>query len=490
MAEEGSGRDLSGLPPRVSVVRPDDPGYSAYRRDVVLEGHPDAVLRPRSEAETKDVLRWAGGAGIPVTAAGGQTSLTGSSVALDGILLATEKMDRFLDLVPDPATGVMTAIAEPGIFLGDFKRILEREGWLYPPDPTSENEARLGATVATNATGEDTLRYGPTRRWIRELRVVKADGEAVTLRRSPGNRPPEEKATAGYYPAREPIDLVIGSEGTLGIVTRVTVDLVPLPPGMFAGAAFFPTLDAALRFVVSARRSERVVPRALELLDRGSLDLVEGNPEGIAWPEGTGGAILFKQEFRDEAERDRFLEGWLSLIEGALPAGAGEYLDRVLFFESGKDRRRLREFRHRVPARLNECVEGFREAGGGKLGTDWWVPYERLPEFLGGWMARIAQAGLEAVAFGHVGNGHPHVNFLPRDRVRLDRARDLVPAMCREAVALGGGVAGEHGIGKIKRALLGIQHDARRIEAMRAIKSAWDPGWILAPGNLFEPPRS
>lgn len=479
---------LLDLGRRHALLAPGDAGYEAYTRDVVLAGHPDAVARPRTEAEIADILAHAHAHRIPVTAAGGQTSLTGSSVATEGILLATEGMGRILDVGRDPETGGMVAVGEPGIFLGEMQRTLAAEGWLYPPDPTSRNEARLGATVATNATGEDTLLYGPTRRWIRELRFVRADGSIGTLRRPAGHRPPEEKATAGYYDASAPIDFLIGSEGTLAVLTRVTVDLVPVPPGLFSGLAFFPTTRSALEFVVAARRSASVRPRALEFMDRGSLDLAAENDEGITWPEATRAAVAFKQEVVDPAQRDRLLAAWLELVETALrSAGNPALADEVLLLESARDRERLRAFRHRIPARLNETVEGYRPDGGGKVGTDWWVPVQHLPDFVERWRGRCAEAGVRAVFYGHAGNGHPHVNFLPRNGKEKSVALGLVLAMCREAVSLGGGVAGEHGLGKLKRGLLAVQYSQERIEAMRDIKREWDPRWILGRGNILEP---
>jgi FAD/FMN-containing dehydrogenase len=153
--------------------------------------------------------------------------------------------------------------------------------------------------------------------------------------------------------------------------------------------------------------------------------------------------------------------------------------------EDRKGHERLRSFRHRVPSNLNEVLTGLAERGGGKVATDWWVPYVDAPEFLGGWRRRIVEAGLKAVMFGHIGNGHPHVNFLSDSPDAHRRARVLVREMCREAVARGGGVAGEHGLGKIKRDLLGLQHSAECVEEMRDIKGGWDSRWILGRGNLF-----
>lgn len=479
---------LDALGHRHALLRPADAGYEAYTGDVVLTGHPDAVARPRSEAEIADLLARAHADRIPVTPAGGQTSLTGSSVATEGILLATEGMARILDIGTDPETGNAVAVAEPGIFLGQMQAALADLGWLYPPDPTSRNEARLGATVATNATGEDTLLYGPTRRWIRELRFVRADGSTGTLRRPPGHRPPEEKATAGYYDAVHPIDLLIGSEGTLAVITRITMDLVPVPAGVFSGLAFFPSTRSALEFVVAARRATTVRPRALEFMDRESLELAAENGEGIAWPAATRAAVAFKQEVRDETERERYLSAWLELVRRQLVAAGDPGLeDEVLLLESRRDRERLRTFRHRIPARLNEIVNGYRPAGGGKVGTDWWVPVQHLPGFVEHWRGRVAEAGARAVFYGHAGNGHPHVNFLPRDTGEKAAALSLALDMCREAVALGGGVAGEHGLGKLKRHLLAVQYSEERIRAMRDIKKDWDPRWILGRGNILEP---
>ncbi len=482
---------LDPLFERGLAIAPSAPGFDAYRDDVVMEGHPDAVARPRSEAEIAEILTHAHAHSVPVTFAGGQTSLTGGSVAMDGLLVALEKMDRLVDVGRDPETGGMVAVAEPGILLGDFQRALEDRGWFYPPDPTSRDEAQLGATVATNATGEDTLLYGPTRRWVRELRVVTADGAVRSLRRPRDSRPPEEKATAGYYPAEHEIDLLIGSEGTLAAVTRVTVDLIARPPGFFSGLAFFPSLASALRFVVAARRDAGLEPRALELFDRAALEIARDNPEGIVWPDATGAAIAFKQEYRDAVERDSRLDAWLGSIETSLKLDAARAMaDAVVVMDDPAARGRLRAFRHRVPATLNERVGKYRQEGGGKLGTDWWVPYPEIPEFLEGWRRRLEVEKIETVMFGHIGNGHPHVNFLPRDADEKERVHGLLLEMCRGAVALGGGVAGEHGLGKLKRGLLAVQYPEVRIAAMREIKRRWDPHWILGRGNLFPPENS
>ncbi|NNF06804.1 MAG: FAD-binding oxidoreductase [Candidatus Eisenbacteria bacterium] len=479
---------LGQVPLGSTGIRPGEAGWESYRGDVVMEGHPDLVLRPKEAKQVEEILVYAAAHKIPVTMAGGQSSLTGSSVAESGILLATEGMQNVYDIGKDPASGETWATVDPGIFLGDFQRAMEQEGWMYPPDPTSRNEARLGATIATNATGEDTLYYGPTRKWVRELEVITGTGERRVFSRNGASLPAEEKATAGYYHWGDPIDLFIGSEGTLGAITKVRVCLTPKPASVFAGMAFFPTLELAMKFVVEARQNADLDPRALEIMDRGALDLVGKNPEGIQWPEAAAAAIYFKQDAVDAASAGNFMEAWYAQAESVLATSEqSELLDALFVVEDKPGLDRLRSFRHRVPATLHEVVRGYREHGGGKIGTDWWVPYTQIGEVLTHWCEVIQSQNLQYVIFGHVGNGHPHVNFLARTGEEKEKAGKIVKAMCAEAVKRGGGVAGEHGLGKLKRDLLEIQFP-QGLETMREIKNTWDPHWILGRGNLLATP--
>jgi len=145
----------------------------------------------------------------------------------------------------------------------------------------------------------------------------------------------------------------------------------------------------------------------------------------------------------------------------------------------------LRALRHRIPSAINEALQPYRSQGGVKMGTDWWVPYRKLPNFMDRWDAAITKLGLRTFAFGHVGNGHPHVNFLCCNGDETSRARAIIVDMCRDAVAEGGGVAGEHGLGKLKRDLLPIQWPAETLSRMQNVKRAWDPEGILGRGNMF-----
>ena len=436
------------------------------------------MVRPAGVEEIQSVLAYAWEHGVPVTVAGGLSGLAGGAVAEGGILLTTAKLKNPLqvEVVDSDRARVRAGV---GWLLGDLQREVEKAGWLYPPDPTSRNEAFLGGTLATNATGEDTLLYGPTRRWVEALEVVAADGKRHTVTRE-REAPREEKATAGYFLGGEPIDWFIGSEGTLGVITEAVLRLCRIPSRVFSGLAFFPTLSAGLDFVVRARDDSAVTPRALELMDGPALELVSDNPEGVKWPSGTAAAVLFRQESPDGSD---LLESWLRVVSEAAD-GRDEWTDAVLLFETRRDQERLREFRHRIPAALQEKAAKLRDQGGAKVGTDWWVPYRSLPGMLGRWVSRLQEEEkLDTFVFGHAGNGHPHVNMMAQNRDQTGRARELVLSMCREAVELGGGVAGEHGLGKLKRDLLEIQYPGGTA-AMKDLKRQWDPRWILGRGNI------
>lgn len=431
---------------------------------------PDAVYRPTSEADVVSALADARARGLCVTPSAARTSTVGGPLAARGAVLSLERMTRVLRV--DAAAGV--AVAEPGVLLSDFKRAVQDAGAYYPPDPTSEEECTLGGTVATNASGSRTFRWGPTRDWVRRLRVVLADGQVLDLRR--GRHP---KSTAGYGPLQDPIDLFVGSEGTLGLVTEVEVALAPPPPPFFAAFGFFDGVAAALRFVLAARTlaaAER--PRCLELFDRTALDIVRPHAGGVAIPEDAGAMVFFEA---DVAPAARSLDGW-----GALLDVHGAHGDATIVAETGDRQRALRRLRHRVPTTLNEWGGAHRPAGGRKVSTDFAVPPDRLPEMFATIDRVTAAAGVDLVVrYGHVGDGHPHVYMRGRDAAEVARLYDVAETLCREALRLGGTVAAEHGIGKVKHRFLALQYAAPILAAMRGVKRALDPEGLLAPGNVF-----
>ncbi|MBK8231917.1 MAG: FAD-binding oxidoreductase [Candidatus Eisenbacteria bacterium] len=448
---------------------------AAYAADASgLSCTPDGIGRPHSEAEIQELVRLAGAHGEPLTAQGLRSSTTGASVAERGLALSLEKMTRLVEI--DPIRRI--ARAEPGINLGAFKRSLRAQGLFYPPDPTSENECTLGGTVACNASGSRTYLYGPTRPWVRAIRVVLADGTAHELRRSETS-----KNATGYFGFQDPIDLWIGSEGTLGVITEVEVRCLPNPPGYFGALAFFSRLDAALGFVLAVdaeRRSGTLAPRCLELFDSTALSLIAPEASVLRIPAGAAAAIYFEQEAEPGSEIDA-LEAWYAAIETAEGLA-----DDTIIAQSDAEKSELRRLRHAIPAGMNERGARAKLQGGRKVSTDFAVPLPHLPLLMSDCF-RLAEelfGGLTA-GYGHVGNGHPHFNLIAENAGELARAQRAARAMTERALALGGTLSAEHGIGKLKRELLSDLYPRWLVDSMRAVKMTLDPKGLFAPGNLF-----
>jgi FAD/FMN-containing dehydrogenase len=443
--------------------QPDSPyltDASGYR------GAAERVFVPESEAEVADILREASATLTPVTIAGAGTGLTGGRVPHTGWVVSLERLRRM-----EIHAGY--AICGAGVLLRDLQAAAGPRQF-YAPDPT-ENGASIGGSIATNASGSRSFLYGATRRHVRALRVMLADGTTLELKRGDLNQkrqapfdvpvvpaPATTKNTAGYYlrPDIDYMDLFIGSEGTLGVVTEAELSLLPTPKELFTGVLFFESDEQAL----AAVDGWRPVPglRMLEYLDRASLDLLR--PHFPEIPGEARACVLIESEN----------EAWLDEFTG---------LESSWFATSASDRERFRRFRHALPEAVNDLV---RRRGLTKMGSDFAVPIARNREML-----RIYRETLDQefpgqyVIFGHIGDAHLHVNVLPASDGEWQRASVLMTEFARKAVDLGGTVSAEHGLGKRKRHLLEIQFTAAEIEKMKGVKRRLDPNWLLGPGTLF-----
>jgi len=439
---------------------------------------PEGVARPRSVDEVVDVVRRAAAEGTAVTPAGAQSSTTGASISDRGVVLSLRAMDRILDI--DAAAGV--ARVQAGVLVADLRHAAAEHGLLFAPDPTSERESTVGGAVACNASGARSLRYGATRPHVRALTVVLANGEIAELR-----RPQLEKNTVGYPLAHDPVDWFVGSEGTLGVVVEAEVALLPLPARVVGLAVPFAGEQDALAFVVAARdasRLGRVSARCLEFFDRQALGIARTAEGGAAWAPGAG-AMVYAEQADGEATTadDAMFEAWLALAERH-----GALADEVRVYDGEAALEEARRVRHAVPAWMNERGAACRPRGGRKVSTDWAVPYPRLADALARARQLADEAGVEqAVTYGHAGNGHPHQNFVANDAAELRRVELVVEATLRHVLALGGTVAAEHGIGKLKRRWLPLQTSRLQLGLMRAVKRELDPLGILAPGNILDP---
>jgi FAD/FMN-containing dehydrogenase len=432
---------------------------------------PEGVVRPESAEEVADVVRQAADERTPVTAAGGQTSTTGASITDRGVILSLRGLDGILDI----DVAMRTAHVEAGVSLGEFKRAVAAEGLLFAPDPTSEDDVTIGGAIACNASGARSLRYGATREHVLGLKVVLANGDVLEVR-----RPGLEKNTAGYALAQDPVDWFVGSEGTLGVIVEAELALLPRPERVTGLAIPFRSEGEALRFVVAARESSRLVPRCLEYFDSAALVIARRSQGHETWLAGATAMVYAEEATGDEVGPS--FDEWLALAERH-----GAPTDDVLALASEAELRDARRFRHAVPAHMNERGASYRSAGGRKLSTDWAVPYRSLPEAIAEARALAGRAGVEQpVIYGHAGSGHPHQNFITRDAAEREAVEQVIEATLRHVLSLGGTVSAEHGIGKLKRRWLPLQVTAAQLGVMRAVKRELDPFGILAPGNIFE----
>jgi FAD/FMN-containing dehydrogenase len=442
----------------------------SYARDASgLWQVPEAVARPENAVDVASLLRDAAAGGTCVTAAGAQTSTTGASITDRGIILSTRALSRIVDV--DAAT--MTARVEPGVLLGDLQRALAGVGLAFAPDPTSDQECTVGGAIACNASGPRSLRYGATRAHVRGLTVVLASGETIDMR-----RPAVEKNAVGYPPVQDLVDFFVGSEGTLGVIVEAELALMPRPPRELGLAIPFPDEARALAFVVAARESRELRARCLEYFDAESFAIVRAGAGDTAWA-ATAGAMVYAEETTDGG--DPPLDAWLALAERF-----GAHDADVRAFEGDAAIREARRLRHAVPATMHERVAPFLAAGGRRISTDWAVPYRLAADAVAMARHHAAEAGVApGIVYGHLGNGHPHQNFVAHDPREVQAFEAVVERTLRDVLAMGGTVSAEHGIGKLKARWLPLQFSSTQMGLLRAIKRELDPQGILAPGNIL-----
>jgi D-lactate dehydrogenase (cytochrome) len=434
-------------------------------------------------------------------------------------VISLEKLNTIKSIDKD----TRTAVVEPGVVLADLTKAVEAAGLFYPPDPT-EWSCQVGGTVATNASGARSFKYGATREFVKAMKIILADGSELNLRRdqvsagadgfvrlmaSSGRqieaktpsypRPRVRKNVSGYFnaPPLDAIDLFIGSEGTLGVIAEIELGLLPKPQGFLSSIAFFEREADMLAFVDEAKemsfakrnstvsRNEGGTPvenrpsvidaTLIEYFDERALKFIsERFPET---PSGMAGAIFFEQETTSETE-DAVFEAWNELLEKHEAA-----VEESWFAIIEQDQEKMRAFRHALPVSVNEFIARHKQR---KVGTDMAVPDNRFSGFLKFYKDTLEESGLDYVIFGHIGDCHLHANLLPKDEREAEKARRIYGRCVAQAIMLGGTVSAEHGIGKLKRKYLDVMMGERYLNEMAALKKAFDPNCILGRGNMFD----
>ncbi len=437
-----------------------------------LRGQFLGVLRPCSEEEVLMAVREASAQGIKLTPQGLRSSLTGASIAQEGVALSLERMNRILDI--DEKKRI--AIVQPGVITADLRATVKGLGLMYPPDPTSQGESTIGGNVATNASGSKGLKYGSTRDWVQSIRWVDGRGNINYVNNCSGL-----KSSVGPCVFQRATDIITGSEGIYGIITEITLRLIRAPMGSVIIIGFFEDVWQALEFVRYSLVEKGLCPSAMEFLDEACIGFIRQRGEGLRIPDGANAIVYMEQEYGDEAYVESAMEVWLRALEAHT-----KYHHDTQVAMSDSEKERFYKLRHRVPESLNEESNKVVGFGGCKVATDWVEPVGRLKEiFLYFEEIRHILGDMLVARYGHIGNGHLHFNFIARNKEERAVAEEVEWLLVQKAVKLGGSVSGEHGIGKLKRSHLFLMYPEIVIESMRALKCLFDPKAILAPGNIL-----
>ncbi len=421
---------------------------------------PEVVVRPRTTKEVSAVVRLANERRIAVTPQAARTSLSGGALPVHGgIALAIERMNRILDVDVEN----LFIVTEPGVVTQTLQEEVEKHGLFYGPDPASRGSCMIGGNVAHNAGGPRALKYGVTKDWVYGLEVVLPSGEII---RTGGKL---LKNVAGYNLTQ----LFVGSEGTLGVVTEVTLKLVPKPKFNKTMLAPFPSVAAAATAVTKIFAAQ-IVPCACEYMERAAVEAVERR-KGQKFPGSDGAEAMLLVEV-DGMDEGRCEEDLAAIAEICQSCGAPD-----VFLAADAEKRASVWAMRRSIGEAVKSMSPYRE-------EDTVVPRSRLPELVAAIHDVSKKHGIVAISYGHVGDGNIHVNLLKMGLSDEEWTRKLEPAvreLFERTVALGGQITGEHGVGFVQRNYMSIPFPPHHLDQLRAVKRAFDPNGIMNPGKVF-----
>ena len=440
-------------------MRTDAASLERYGQDALGIGHPpDLVLLPANTREIAAIARLCHEHRVPLVVRGAGTGYTGGAVPTrGGVVVSMERLNRIIEI--DEAN--LLAVVEPGVVTGDLQRAVESVGLFYPPDPASLETSSIGGNVAECAGGPRGFKYGNTRRYVLALEAVLPSGDVIET----GSK--AVKNVVGY----DLTQLLVGSEGTLAIVTKITLRLIPKPPVRATLMALFTDIQAAVD-AVTGLIGRRIVPVTLELIDAEALIAVSAHVGREMAPSGTGAMLIVEVDGTQAAVDEEFDQ----VAHACREVGA----IRVVPAADDEERDRLWTTRRLISMAL-------RATGLLKINHDVVVPRGRVPELFSVLDELREEYRLKIVAFGHAGDGNIHVNLMidPNDPDQRTRATAAERVLFERVVALEGSISGEHGIGFAKAPYLPIELSPEEIALMKRVKGAFDPNGILNPGKIF-----
>ena len=504
-----------------------DPNSPYLIDECKIRGNADRIAIPENESELSALMGNANFSGTKVTVSGLRTGLCGGSVPFGGTLVSMERFSSIIGIGEDekgyfvrtqPCVTIQNIVGSI-----QMKRIegfadvtpdacahfrSDPRKFFYPVDPTEMNGS-IGGNIAANASGARTFKYGPTRNWVRSVKLMLPDGRCIRIDRgtyfAEGRHfdvtvdgvhlefdiPDYEfnrtvKNAAGLFCHRDMdlIDLIIGSEGILGIIVEADLRLVEWHP-LISNIIFMPDDGSALSLIDDLRHDDVICPEFVEYFDTGSVDLIrrtcERDPTILEPPAERSSAIFLDMPLDGDvlSKYDRLFE--LVRRNGGDPARSWTGYDQ-------NDRKRMFAFRHSVPKSIFDYVASLKDGipAINKMGTDMSVPEINNREMMSYYDSVLKESGLEYVIFGHMGNCHPHVEIILKDMDDLVKAKEAYLLLARRAFELGGSPSAEHGIGKLKRDYIGMMYGDDGISGIRAVKLAFDPNLILNRGNIIE----
>lgn len=517
--------------------------YGEYLRDESRQtGTAESIIFPKSEEEIIASVKQCASAMKPVTTQGARTGLAASAVPFGGHIINLSRMNKVVGARYDEEKDRFFLKVQPGVLLAEVRKYLmnksfitegwdegslnalkhmEKNEWFYSTDPT-EASASIGGMAACNASGAKSFRYGATRDHVESLRVVLSDGDTLSIKRgqtiasngkfkmvTENNRvisgelpkyemPHVKKNTSGYYNKKDMdmIDLFIGSDGTLGIISEIEIELNRNQPSNWGITVFMPDEDKALDLVRNVRGENvlnveeiKLKPSAIEFFSFKALEMLKNQQK-------TNSAFSSIQEIKDsyhtaiyiEVEGDSDDEIWEGIKQlGDIIEELGGNEEDTWVANNSLSLEKLHSFRHACPECVNMQIDEAKKSDSRitKLGTDMSVPDEKLKEVMKLYNEDIEKNNLNAVIFGHVGNNHLHVNIIPGNMEEYEKGKELFMSWAEKIAAMGGAVSAEHGVGKLKVPFLQLMYSREQLNEMRRIKMLFDPQQLLNRGTIF-----